>query len=158
MNYSKAVLSIVLMALPFVPAVAQGPAADIAAIDRLRQDLRRLTRDGDVAASMRLFTEDAMYLRPGEAADSGREAVRRHWQEGVDAMVTDIDYRTDEIAVSGDFAFLRGALTFRGTPRAGGNPVVSEQRFIWILRRHTQDGWQIARYLRHAAPRVRPPA
>ena len=121
---------------------------DVVAIHKVREELRRLTREGDVAGAMALFTDDALYLQPGEPADSGREAVRRDWQAGVDRMVVDIDYRADEVEVSGNLAFLRGSLTVRGAPRAGGDAITNEQRYIWILRRHPTAGWQIARYMR----------
>lgn len=153
MTRDRCCMWILLLLIVVSPASAQTTDADANAINGVREDLRRLTRDADVAGAMRLFTEDAMYLRPGQPADSGRDAIRRHWQEGVDAMVVDIDWRADEIEVSGDLAFLRGSLTFRGTPRGGGNQVVNEQRYIWILRRHAQEGWQIARYMRHSPPR-----
>ena len=73
---------------------------------------------------MDLFTDD-VYLRHGDEADAGKEAVRRHWQESIDVMVVDIDWRADEVEVSGGLAFIRGDLTFRGSTRSGGVPIVN---------------------------------
>lgn len=127
-------------------------SADVAAIKEVPLKLRSLTKAGDVAGAIDLFTDDVVYLRPGDEADVGKAAVRRHWQESVDAMVVDIDWRADEVEVSGSLAFIRGDLTFRGSPRTGGEPIVNEQRFIWILRKGDDGSWRIARYMRHSPP------
>ena len=129
------------------------PGADVEAIHEVRTELRRLTREGDAEGAMALFTEDAIYFRPGEEADEGKAVLTPYWAAPFENYVVDIDFRADEVEVSGDLGYVRGTLTYTGTPRSEGvSPVSAEQRYVWILRIEDDGRWRIARFIRHQAP------
>jgi uncharacterized protein (TIGR02246 family) len=150
----------IVVALPMGATGCAPPAADqsgatddVEAIHEVRRELRRLTREGDAEGAMALFTEDAIYMRPGEEADQGKAVLTPYWAAPFDNYEVDIAFRADEVEVSGDLAYVRGILTYTGTPRSPEvSPVSAEQRYLWILRREADGRWRIARFIRHQAP------
>jgi ketosteroid isomerase-like protein len=125
-----------------------GVDADIAAIDEIRTQFQERVSNGDIASAMTLMTDDAIYLQPGTEAVTGNSAIQALWEGTTKFMVVAIDYRVTELEVGQDLAFLIGEVSFRGTPRNGGDTVSDESRYIWILRRG-DSGWKIARYMRN---------
>ena len=137
-------------------AAVEGQVEGLAAREAIRELVSEYCRQvvrADTDGVVALFTEDAIYFRPGEEADQGKAVLTPYWAAPFENYVVDIDFRADEVEVSGDLGYVRGTLTYTGTPRSEGvSPVSAEQRYVWILRREDDGRWRIARFIRHQAP------
>lgn len=125
---------------------------DEAAIDKLFQDWADAMRRGDAPALADLLTEDAEFWGHGAAPLKGR-------QESVDRMAAffesyglDQELQREEIAVSGDFAFVRGMERNRVIPRDGCLPLEVRQRAFFILVRGADGAWRFARGMTNKPP------
>lgn len=126
-------------------AAAQAPEEDLAAIRAVLAATAAANNAGDVAAWVRLFSDDAVYMAPGAApvtTREGREAVAaagfRHQ--------ADVHIEADEIKVLGEWAFARTHVT--GTVRLHGTGEVVEvdvKQLVLYVR--DGDHWKIARMI-----------
>jgi ketosteroid isomerase-like protein len=123
--------------------------ADTAEIEKLRLRLQEGINSEAIGEAVSVFTEDIVYLQPGSPAVTGRDAIQMLWQGTLERMHVEMQFHTSEVEIDDVLGFVVGDVTWRGTPRSGGDSIVDEGRYIWILRRD-DEGWKIARYMRHS--------
>lgn len=120
--------------------------ADRVAIENMTEAANRayLERDWDKFSSF--FTEDGVWLPPGQPPLTGRDRwwgfVERFWNV---TAPTDLDLVHDEIVVEGDWAFER----HRERQTYPGNRVLY-YKAIRILQRQHDGSWKISRYIWNA--------
>jgi uncharacterized protein (TIGR02246 family) len=128
--------------------VAKGPslAEDTAALKALVQsDYVRAYNTRNFASLARLYTEDAVRMPDNMPAVTGKEAIMAGYQKVFEDYATAVINQTaDEIAVSGDWAHVRGAYHWSGTPQAGGQPVETRGKWLAVYQRQP-DGWKLSR-------------
>jgi uncharacterized protein (TIGR02246 family) len=122
--------------------------ADLAAIRETRDAFVDADNAGDTDAMVRLLADDIVILHPYCGAFDGKDAVRTFMGRVLGEVHAEFDkqasYSTIELTVSGDFAFERGELRQRLTPKAGGPATHDAGMYLWIYAK--RDGaWQIAR-------------
>lgn len=119
-----------------------------------QEAVKAFYRDWSVAARERgaegyasFFAEDAVLLPPNAAPLSGREAIRA-WQErqqqAAYAAVPD-SVSEDELTVSGGFVLYRSTLKGRRVPKAGGEGEPFESKYLDVLRRKPDGGYEFTR-------------
>jgi uncharacterized protein (TIGR02246 family) len=104
------------------------------------------TRGAEGYASF--FAEDAVLLPPDAAPVNGREAIRA-WRE---KEMKEASHGTlpesvseDELSVSGGFVVYRSTLKGTRTPAAGGAAQPFESKYLDLLRRKPDGGYEFAR-------------
>ena len=100
-----------------------------------------LVARGDWDTWLDLFTDDAAFLPPGEAAVQGKEEITRYVStypnlSTFDAEALDIT-GYDRLAIS------RGRYSFSGAA-ANGADVTESGKFIWIWQKGSDDSWKIS--------------
>jgi ketosteroid isomerase-like protein len=92
------------------------------------------------------FAEDAVLLPPDAAPVTGRAAIRG-WHE---RSQNESAHRTlpeaiseDELQVSGGFVLYRSTLRGRRVPKAGGEPEPFESKYLDVLRRKPDGGYEL---------------
>lgn len=129
------------------PARAQTPAsADVriadslpsvqlpAELDRVLRDYERAWRASDVAALVRLFTDDGFVLQPGRPPARGRAALERVYRGQGGG---DLKLRALAFAQADTVAFIIGAYGYGDAPSDMG-------KFTLTLRREPRGRWLIA--------------
>lgn len=128
--------------------VAKGPslAEDTAALKALvESDYIRAYNTRNFASLAKLFTEDIVEMPNNLPAAAGKEAVLAFYQKGFEDFTTAIINQTaEEIAVSGDWAHIRGAFHWSGTPQAGGAPLDTRGKWLVVCQR-SPEGWKFSR-------------
>lgn len=114
------------------------------AIAALHQDAVPLFNAKDVDALLELWTDDGVYLPPGEPALHGKDAIRGYYerfQGTVESLVS------DEIEVAGDWAYERGSVTVLAPPASGegAGPTRVSAKYLDIWRRQPDGSWKVAR-------------
>jgi uncharacterized protein (TIGR02246 family) len=111
------------------------------------------TRQGDVAAVLNLMTDDVVFLVAGQPPFGKREfaAAMRPPAEGGSRPQVDGRSEIEEIAVSGDMAYLRTKLTVEVTPPGSAESTRRAGNTLTILRREN-GRWLLARDANLLAP------
>ncbi len=123
------------------------PQVDVeaeAAIRRLPvDDWCKAEMDRDIEAKLKLFTTDAVLIRPAESNVIGQEAIRawhENWWAGTKYQCSGT---VDEVKVFGDWGMARGTFSGVLTP-ASGAPRSSSGKFLNTARRQADGSWKIA--------------
>jgi uncharacterized protein (TIGR02246 family) len=121
-------------------------AQDRAAIDSVRNQYAATWRTGDAERLNTLYAADALVLYPNQPAVIGRPAILAYFKTFFDQFRQDrFELTSEEIQVAGSWAFDRGSVHWRGVPRAGGDPVEDQGKYLVILQRQPDGSWKVAR-------------
>ena len=118
-------------------------ADDERAIRALVDDWMAATRSGDVATVLGLMTEDAVFMVPGREP-FGKEVFAA---ASGDMRGAEIDGNSDivELAILGDWAWMRAHITVSMSPPGGGAPMRRSGYMLTILRKEADGKWRLAR-------------
>lgn len=91
------------------------------------------------------YTDDALVVPPGHPSIQGRdEIIDRLWSPMFEAFEVEAELPVEEIRFENEWGFVRGTYRLRLDPRAGGDPVTEEGRYIDVVRKTADGGWKIA--------------
>jgi uncharacterized protein (TIGR02246 family) len=133
-------------------ACTQGPPtpvanveADRAALNKLRAEYPAAFNSGDAEAMANVYAIDATLMPPGEQAVTGRTAIQEYFKSQLAQFTIKAALESQEFSVVGpDWAFDRGTYTLTITPKAGGDAITQENKYITLLHREP-DGWKAKR-------------
>ena len=130
------------------PVAQEAPRteADVEAISQVLEEWEAAGKASDTDGLMSLFGEGAIWMPPNETEITDREAIRVWFQKMFDQLTVD-EYAivSDEVVVSGEWAFQRGNYTQTLSPKAGGEPFQEAGKFIVILEKQSDGSWKWAR-------------
>jgi len=113
------------------------------AIENSISEFVRVYNAGNLEGVLAYYTEDLIKVRQGGPAETKAETAKR--VAGVfDKFRSRVNVSNDEIRVSGQMAYTRGAFRVTLTPKAGGEPQVIERRYLEIWRKEN-GRWRVAR-------------
>ena len=115
-------------------------------IDRTRNAYVAAWKAGDAGKIAELYTEDALVLYPDQPAVIGRGPIVDYFKKFFDEFgQLSFDLSSAEIEITGPWAFDRGAYRWKGTPKAGGEPIEDSGKYLVILERQASGEWKVAR-------------
>ena len=129
---------------------ARFTAEDEAAVRRLEEAYRMGWLVNDSAAVMAALDPAAVLMPGGVAPLVGDSAIRAFWwpADGSVTTITGYDITVDEVAGSGDLAWLRGRADLRFTyvaPAGDTTDITSRAAHLSIARRGEDGEWRIVR-------------
>ena len=144
-----AILSVsIVVAACTAEAPAEQPQAnapaDIQSIETLRIAFASAYTAGDAEAVGRLYTEDAISQTNMQPSATGRAAIVEQLKANFARFKMRVDLAPDETHTLGRAGWERGRYTMRMIPRAGGDPLSMEGRYMIVLEK-TADGWRVTR-------------
>ena len=145
------VIVVACAAPPSEPAVEEPSTreADMAAINALTDRAEEALNGGDAAASVALYTDEAVSMIPNRPAAVGKEAISQAMHAALAANSYELSLSTEEVEVLGDWAFWRGSYSVTLTP-SEGEPIEDKGKVLNILRRQPDGSWKIARHIRNS--------
>ena len=124
--------------------------ADLAPLHEFLSHAGEAVNAGDVEAEVNRFTADGIYMWPGAPAIEGHDALRKWFEVRFSEIEVELESKTLELEVVGEWAFERGRSVARIRPRTGGAVQTVRGKYLNILRRQTDGTWRIARRIRNA--------
>jgi ketosteroid isomerase-like protein len=124
---------------PEVPVTDVG--ADRADIETLVAQQETAFNEADLDAFMAVVADDAVYLPPDEPALVGEVAIR-NWYDFETMSSIDVTIMSDEIEVSGDWAFHRARWTGSWIRDDSGERVQMESKVINLFKRQPDGSWK----------------
>jgi uncharacterized protein (TIGR02246 family) len=125
------------------------------AINELWRAWRAAAKASDLPLYMSFFTPDAVVIGTGHPPLIGREAVR-DFAKGFFASyrIALEEGSSDEVVISGDWAFERGPYRDVYEPLAGGTPLLDNGYALYIMKRESDGAWRYARILSNGLSRT----
>ena len=120
-------------------------AADRAALEAVARKYETAFSAGDADALVALHADDAIRMPPNAPLVMGQEAIRAAYQTTFEQFAAKITLSLEEVEVAGDWAFVRGGATVTLTPKAGGEPLQDEGKYLSIRKKQPDGSWKIFR-------------
>jgi uncharacterized protein (TIGR02246 family) len=144
------VLSGVVGTLAIVGCSAAPPdtAADLKAIGALRDAYATAFTAEDAANTSALFTPDGVLMNDNAQQIVGRDTIRAHFEKMMAGMETDIQLKSEETVVNGDWAYDRGQTwvhIMSKDPKSTMPMIMDQGKYLVVLRKQADGGWLIAR-------------
>lgn len=117
--------------------------ADIEAINNFRDELVAAHNRNDAAGVADLFTADAVLMSPNQPAQVGKQAIESLYQGAFDQNTAELTLASDQTEVTGDWAFDRGTYAVTLTPKAGGEAVQDNGKYLVLLQRQADGSWRL---------------
>lgn len=122
-----------------------GDAADLQAIDKVRDDHVGALNAGNADLWVEQFADDGVQMPPNAPANLGKENISR-WSGGLLANFRiRFGLEVGEVRVLGGWAFERGDYAITLDPAAGGPSIRDEGKYVTIYRKGAGERWQMAR-------------
>ncbi|MBL8737201.1 MAG: nuclear transport factor 2 family protein [Planctomycetes bacterium] len=90
---------------------------------------------GDLDAVLGCYTEDVVWAPPWGDGMRGRDAIAAHYRTLFAGNAMQLEVVIEQERVVGDSAEVRALVRGRVVPRAGGAPVLANDRLVATLRR-----------------------
>lgn len=136
-----------------VPPAAPAPASEEAdeaavteAVTAIWDEYEASLSAGDIDRWVDLWTEEGIQLPPGEPPVLGKEAIRERNKAALtDLFDISMSITNEEVEVGGEWAVARGVYTATLTPKAGGDNVLVDGKYMTLLQRQADGTWKIFR-------------
>lgn len=120
-------------------------AADMSAVRANADQFVAAWNAGDSAAITPLITADIILMQPDGPSNVGRDAVLQAVAKGYDIAKTQQTHTTDEVTVSGGYAFAFG--TWKLNPKTGVDAPVLHGKWSGLYKRNSDGAWQLWRWI-----------
>lgn len=118
-------------------------SADPAPVNELRSKYQAAFSAGDAAGLAALFTDDAVSLPDHHAALEGKAAIQQYFQDLFAQYNATMTLMPADTEVVGNFAHEHGSFTIKVTPKAGGETVTDDGKYLVVLERGADGVWKI---------------
>lgn len=142
-----AVATVVLGVSLSVPASGEDNSNEFAqAVDETWREYSALVNAGDADTWIRLWDDDGVQMPPGAPANVGKTAIL----QGIRGAFEAYDYRdfvinNREVEVFGDFGFASGTYSTLLFPKAEGEPIFIDGKYLTIFKKQADGTWKIYR-------------
>jgi uncharacterized protein (TIGR02246 family) len=123
------------------------PNEDLDALRQLAADWRYGWLAGDADFLLSLYADDPVLMPQDHPAVMGKEAIRSLYQ----SVLKEFDFQSEgtlrEVEASGDWGYFWSTYTLTATPKAGGTPIRSAGKSVFIVKRKPGGPWKIARLM-----------
>ena len=123
----------------------RNPSADIEAVRELMVELDDAAAAGDLDRFVSFLTEDFVDMPPHELPVMGRDALRTHHEPLFGAFRLRVRHEEIETHAFGDVVIQRGAGLGDIIPRAGGDTLVLNQKYLFVFRRQEDGSFKLWR-------------
>ena len=118
---------------------------DVALVYDLWNEFAAAATAGDIERWIALWIDDGIQMPPGVPRRVGKEEIRREMQPLFDLFDTSkMIIHTEEVRILGDRAYSHGTYTFEMAPKAGGDTIEVNGKFLTILAKQADGSWKIA--------------
>jgi uncharacterized protein (TIGR02246 family) len=120
---------------------------DIDAIRQLAADWRAGWLAGDVDLLLSLYANEPVLMSQDKPAIVGKPAIQALYEPVLKGYDIKSESTLKEVEAAGDWGFFWSTYSLTATPKAGGEPVTSKGKSLFIVRREPGRGWKISRLM-----------
>lgn len=123
------------------------PAADRKAIAAETAKFQAAENAGSVDKFRSFFADDLVMMGPDKPPVIGGDSVAALMRVFHNAYTVQVEYMSQEIVVSGDWAFDRGTEQYTLTPKSGGEPIRKSGNYLYMYQRQKDGSWKQSRVI-----------
>ncbi len=120
---------------------------DLRAIRRLAAEWRTGWLAGDADALLSLYAERPVLMPQGQPAIFGKKAIGSAYRAVLKEVVIKSKGTLKEVEVCGNWGYFWSTYTLTARPKAGGKPIRSKGKSVFIVKRQADGAWKIARLI-----------
>lgn len=135
-----------------------GSSDDTAAVNKVRDEFLASFNAGDAGKVASLYAPDAVVMPSHQPIITGRDGVENYNKTFFEMYTAKITISPLETKVFGDRALDRGTYTIELTPKAGGNPIKDEGKYLILLQRQADGSWKVTHDIDNTNLPLTPPA
>lgn len=124
------------------PELKRDVAADMKAINALRDQFAAAYNSNDAAAAVAYYADDAIVMLPNHAPIKGRKGIQALFEAYFKENAAKIAHTPLETQVTGDWAYERGNLAVTVTPKSG-KPREESFKYLVIVKRQPDGSWKV---------------
>ena len=146
--FSVGFCSFALLAFISCQPSGQQTEADIEAIRELTVSWKTAFEAGDVAGVLDLYSDDIVRMHPNSPASKGKQPLEEALKGAFEKFTIEAVWPvvgTEEIIVSGDWAFHSSDFIEKFTPKDGGEQFEISGRLVEICQKQSDGSWKFAR-------------
>jgi uncharacterized protein (TIGR02246 family) len=126
---------------------ARDPAVDRQAIAAATAEFEAAENAGSVDQFRSHFADDLVMMGPNKPPVIGGDSVAALMREFHNKFAVQVEYNSQEIVVSGDWAFDRGTESYTLTPKAGGDQIQKSGNYLYVYQRQKDGSWKQSRVI-----------
>lgn len=92
-----------------------------------------------------MWVEDGIRLPPGEAAVVGKDNILARNSAVFEPFDVSMSITNEEVVAEGNWAYARGVYEATLTPKAGGEDIKVDGKYVTILQKQPDGTWKIYR-------------
>ena len=119
--------------------------ADISAINNNIDQYASSMNAGDLNRWISLWADDAIQMAPDAPAVIGKEQIRAKYESIFPLFIFKMSIANEDVKIGGDLACSYGNYTVSMTPKAGGETIVIDGKYLSIEERQADGSWKIIR-------------
>jgi uncharacterized protein (TIGR02246 family) len=155
MKLNDALFTVLVFALLSCSGEKGSDQEDVVAIREFLSHTGVAVNSGDVEAEVNRFTEDGIYMWPGRPSIEGHDSLRAWFRHRFSKVDVDLECKSLELRVCGDWAFERGVSVAQIMPKSGGEVSTVRGKYLNVLRKQADGSWRIARRIRNNDHEIR---
>jgi len=145
------VLLLVFLAAGCASPPPDTTAADLMAINTVRNDYVAAINAGDATRAGLLYTSSAVRMLEHQPALNGTDAIIENYRGSLAAFKFDMSLSPEETRVAGNWGFDRGQFMLHLTPKEGGAMTIDHGKYLVILQKEGPGVWKIAREMMNSS-------
>ena len=137
-----------VLALNACAPASPDTAADLKAIEGLRNAYVAAFNAEDPDKTAALFATDGLYMGDKAQQVTGRDKIRDRYREIMAGMDCDIQLKAEETVVNGDWAFERGQTwvhIMAKDPKSTLPMIMDQGKYLVVFRKQADGGWLLSR-------------
>lgn len=119
--------------------------ADISAINNNIDQYASSMNAGDLNLWISLWADNAIQMAPDAPAIIGKDQIRAKYESIFSQFIFKMTITNEEIKIGGDLAFSRGNYIVSMIPKAGGETIEIDGKYLSIEERQADGSWKIIR-------------
>jgi uncharacterized protein (TIGR02246 family) len=112
------------------------------AIEEVHLKFGEAVRQGDAAAVVALYTDDATILPSDSDMIQGKQGIETFWSQGLQMGIKDAVLTTVDVFGSGDLAYEVGKFTLTIQPE-GQEPIEQKGKFVVVWKKIADGSWKL---------------
>ena len=132
--------------------ISGGTEADRAAFREIQRTWISAYLAGDMETLMTMHDEQTILMPRRQPTLGSIAEIRGFFESRLGKYEIDFQDNPQELAINGDWAFLRGEFTLTGTPREGGEVFKDAGRYFVLYRKNAAGEWKIYRDIDNVMP------
>ncbi len=125
-------------------------ADDMVAVARMVSSFDTFAADADVESFLAYVADDAVMLPPDESTVVGKSAIRDWYTAFYANFASDMTHESLEVDTFGDIIIARGNASGALTPKAGGEPIPFDNKYLFVIKRQDDGSLQVWRAMFNA--------